>query len=215
MNRETVQRLSQYKNVLHKLKSLGFVRVFSDNLADALGVSASLVRKDFSTFGFTGNKRGGYRIDELLEKMDRLFGKNEIKRIVVVGCGKIGMALINHHGFAREGIRVLAGFDTDPEVINPEASFPIYDVSELPEFVKREKISVAAMAVPEGAAGRVLDTLVECGIHGVLNFTPLQLKSREDCVIHNINIAMEIEKLFYLLRFNENAGQDKVKAPAS
>ena len=47
-NRSCVIRLSRYKNAMIRLKSLNFVRVFSDNLADAAGVTAAQVRKDFS-----------------------------------------------------------------------------------------------------------------------------------------------------------------------
>ena len=48
VTREAVERLSRYRAVLLRLKALGFVKVFSDNLGDALGVSASQVRKDFA-----------------------------------------------------------------------------------------------------------------------------------------------------------------------
>lgn len=43
----TALRLMKYKDTLRKLKALGLVKVFSDNLADSIGVSPSLVRKDF------------------------------------------------------------------------------------------------------------------------------------------------------------------------
>ena len=38
MDRELVQRISQYRKVLYKLKSLGFAKVFSDNLGDAKAI---------------------------------------------------------------------------------------------------------------------------------------------------------------------------------
>ena len=50
-NRSCIIRLSRYKNALNRLRTLNFVRVFSDNLADAAGVTAAQVRKDFSLFG--------------------------------------------------------------------------------------------------------------------------------------------------------------------
>ncbi len=203
MNKETIHRLSQYKSVLHKLKSLGLVKVFSDNLGDALGISSSLVRKDFSAFGLTGNKRGGYQVDDLIEKMDTIFGRNEDKKIIIVGCGKIGTALINYNGFSRENIKAIAGFDTDPSVIDPNGIFPIYDISKMDDFIKREEIEIAVLAVPEMAATRTLEQMISCGIKGVLNFTPQQLKSRENCIIQNINIALQIENLFYLVRFEQ------------
>jgi redox-sensing transcriptional repressor len=207
MSQDSVQRLSKYRNVLYKLKGLGFVRVFSDNLGDALEISPALVRKDFSQFNLTGNKRGGYQIDGLLEKLNRLLGKDKPHKIVIIGCGKIGQALMNYHGFAREGIRVVAGFDVDPAVINPTAKVPIYDTRELKAFAKREGIKIAILAVPDGAATHVLDLVHACDIKGVLNFAPLQLKGSEKCSIRNINIGMEIENLFYFLRFSGKLGE--------
>ena len=70
-NRSCIIRLSRYKNALNRLRTLNFVRVFSDNLADAAGVTAAQVRKDFSLFGITGNRRGGYKVDELGEQLQR------------------------------------------------------------------------------------------------------------------------------------------------
>ena len=198
---DIAQRLSQYRSVLYKLKALGFVRVFSDNLGDALEISPALVRKDFSTFNLTGNKRGGYRIDDLLDKLNRLLGKDKIQRIIIVGCGKIGQALMTYSGFTREGIQVVAGFDTSAALINPQASIPIYDIKELKAYVKREGIRIAIMAVPDNAASHIFDLLRSTEIKGVLNFAPVPLKGVEGCVVRNINIGLELENLFYLVRF--------------
>jgi redox-sensing transcriptional repressor len=196
-----VIRLSRYKNVLYRLKSLGFVRVFSDNLADALGISPALVRKDFSVFGISGNKRGGYRIEDLIAQLGRILGKDEVQKVVLVGCGKIGTALMAYRGFAREQIRIAAGFDVNPSKLDPKAPIPILDMGELPGVIAREGIKVAIVTVPETAAGHVVETLIAAGIRGILNFAPISLKSSDACFIHNINIALELENLFYFVRF--------------
>lgn len=201
MHKDMIQRLSKYKSLLYKIKSLGFVKVFSDNLGDAVGISSALVRKDFSTVGLSGNRRGGYKIDDLIERLNKILGKDEVQKIVIVGCGKIGTALINYNGFEREGIKVVAGFDIRSELVNPQAPIPVYDMGELPAFARKNDIHIAVMTVPEEAAAQVLDTLVAAGIKGVLNFTPIQLKGSEKCWINNINIALEIENLFYFVRF--------------
>ena len=98
-NRKCIMRLSRYKNGLKRLKALGFIKVFSDNLADAAGVTPSQVRKDFSIFGISGNKRGGYKVDELIEKLNDILGKNEIQDVILVGAGHIGTALLKYKGF--------------------------------------------------------------------------------------------------------------------
>jgi redox-sensing transcriptional repressor len=199
--REVVRRLSSYRKVLLKLKGLGFKKVFSDNLGDALGVSASQVRKDFSLFQLSGNKKGGYTVDDLIDKLNEILGKSQVQKIIVVGCGKLGTALMWHNGFIREGIKVVAGFDTDPTVINENSQVPVYDMGKLKDFVKKENIKIAIMTVPESAAMHVFDALVESKIHGVLNFTPAPLKATESCAIHSVNLSLEIENLFFFANY--------------
>ncbi len=206
-----IQRLVRYKNILLKFKSMGLSRVFSDNLGDAAGVSSSLVRKDFSLAHLAvGNKRGGYPIDVLLQRLDAILGTNILQRIIIVGCGKIGTALLNYKGFANENVQVVAGFDNNPSRINPPPP-PILPVSQLAAFVKEQDIQVAVLAVPENAAAGILDQLAAAGIQGVLNFSPVQLKAGTALFVQNINIAFEIENLFYYVRFNQR--KDHPAAP--
>ena len=122
MEYDLIKRLSQYKKILVKLKTMGFVKVFSDNLSDALGISASLVRKDFAACNLTGKRRGGYQVNELIEKLNILLGKNSEQRVIMVGCGKLGSALMNYRGFDTEQIKIVAGFDTNPQRQNPDAN---------------------------------------------------------------------------------------------
>ena len=205
VQKEMIQRLVRYKNILLKFKSMGLSRVFSDNLGDAAGVSSSLVRKDFSLAHLAvGNKRGGYPIDVLLQRLDAILGTHILQRIIIVGCGKIGTALLNYKGFSNENVQVVAGFDNNPSRINPAATpIPILPVSQLAAFVKEQDIQVAVLAVPENAAAGILDQLAAAGVQGVLNFSPVQLKAGSALFVQNINIAFEIENLFYYVRFNQ------------
>lgn len=205
VQKELIQRLVRYKNILLKFKSMGLSRVFSDNLGDAAGVSSSLVRKDFSLANLTvGNKRGGYPIEVLLKRLDAILGTHILQRIIIVGCGKIGTALLNYKGFPNENIEVVAGFDNNPSRINPAAApVPILPVSQLAAFVQEQEIQVAVLAVPENAAAGILDQLAAAGVQGVLNFSPVQLKTGTALFVQNINIAFEIENLFYYVRFSQ------------
>jgi redox-sensing transcriptional repressor len=210
ISKDTILRLSQYKNITVKLKSLGFVKVFSDNLADALGISSSLVRKDFSMFEITGNKRGGYAVDELIEKLNTILGKDKVQNVIIVGCGRIGSALLNYYRYPKDGITVKAGFDISPADVTSlnDSNIPIYDISELESFIKDNNIKIAIICVSENSATAVTENLIRYGIEGILNFTPVLLKNHADCFISNVNIKSEIENIFYFVHF---ANQENIE----
>lgn len=203
LNKEFILRLLRYKDVLNKLKSLGFVKVFADNLVDAAGVSSSQVRKDFSLLKIMGNKRGGYRIDDLSEGLNAVLGKKELNKVIIVGCGKIGMALMKYHYFEKEGIKIVAGFDVVPEKMDKEAEIPILPLENLKSYIKEHNIKVGIITVPESSAAQILESMIAAGIKGVLNFTPIRLKTESSCIINNVNIAHEIENLIYFVNASE------------
>ena len=196
-NKNCILRLSRYKSALARLKYLGFVKVFSDNLADAVGVTAAQVRKDFSIFAISGNKKGGYQVDALIARLNEILGKDRTQNVIVVGAGHIGAALMQYRGFEQEGMKIVAGFDIDPARFAPDSLIPVYSLEELKNFVSKNDIRIGIIAVPDIAAQRVLDIMVSAGIKGVLNFAPIQLRVQGDCVINNINVGLELENLIY------------------
>lgn len=199
-NKKCVIRLLRYKNALHRLHGLGFVKVFSDNLADAVGVTASQVRKDFSLFGICGNKRGGYQIEALLEKLNHILGKSEQQKVVIVGGGNIGAALMKYRGFEKEGVKIAACFDIDPAKYHrKEGDIPILPLEKLKEFANENHVRIGIIAVPDIAAQQVLDLMVAAGIKGIVNFAPIRLRAASDCVINNVNLVLELETVIYFI----------------
>ncbi len=209
-----VLRLARYLRVLQELKGLGLVKVFSNNLGDAIGATPAVVRKDFAVVGVTGNKRGGYTIDTLISTLTEVLGKKESEDVIVVGCGRIGAALINYQEFAREGIRIVACFDADEDRLSSEGPVPVLPMTDLSAFLHERNIEVAVLAVPDHVATTVFELMVGAGVRGVLNFTSVELKCgaacedhgcTEECTVHNVNIGLEIENLIYLIRLKRNA----------
>lgn len=196
----SVYRLHLYRKSLQRLKQVGFVKVFSDNLADAAGVTPTQVRRDFAAFDITGQKRGGYSIQDLMANLDRILGKESVQNAIVIGSGNIGRALMNYKGFGNAGIRIAAGFDTDETRLDPKAAVPVLGMDRLKDFVSKNKIRVAIIAVPETQAQNVFDQLLKAGIQGVLNFAPIRITApNDDFIVHNIDVGLEIEKILYLV----------------
>jgi redox-sensing transcriptional repressor len=194
-----IVRLSRYKNALYRFQTLGFVKIFSDNLGEAIGVTATQVRKDFSLFGITGNKKGGYNVESLIEKLNKILGKDKIQDVVAIGAGHISTALMRYKGFEKEGIRIVACFDIDPAKFSNSGSIPVLPLDRLKDFVKEKHIEIGIIAVPDIAAQQVMDIMVSCGIKGILNFAPIRLKAPADIVVNNVNLALELENLIYFV----------------
>ncbi|MCH5150387.1 MAG: redox-sensing transcriptional repressor Rex [Spirochaetales bacterium] len=209
-NKKSILRLSRYKKALTRLHSMGFKKVFSDNLADAIGVTPSQVRKDFSIFDLSGHKKGGYLIDDLIHKINKILGKEEVEKVIIIGCGNIGTALMQYNGFEKEFIKIVAAFDSNPAKINNHTQIPILPIEEMHNFVIKEKIRTAVLAVPEQAAQDVVDMLVNAGIKGVLNFSPLYLRVPEDFIISNVNLEVELEGVIYFVNAMQNSSEKDI-----
>ena len=76
-----------------------------------------------------------------------------------------------------------------------------------PEKLEALDAKVAIITVPESAAADTAEKLMEAGIKGILNFSPITLKphpvseGETPVIIHNINIALELEQIFYQIQF--------------
>lgn len=204
ISRTQIMRLLKYKNALKRMKSFGFIKAYSNNLGDAIGISAVQVRKDFSLFSISGNKKGGYIIDDLLDRIDDILGKKVSHSIILIGYGKIGKALVNYRGFENESMKIVVAFDHNPEKIDREAKTPILPIEELKDYIINNKIEVAILTVPDLEAQRMFDVICNAGIKGVLNFAPIKLLDKPNCIINDVNIVDEIESLFYFINDIEN-----------
>jgi len=210
-DKERILRLLTYKGILLRFKTMGFIRVFSDNIAEALDISSSLVRKDFGIFGISGNQKGGYHIDNILGKINGILGTNEMQKVILVGAGRIGQALLHYKGFENDGINIVAGFDTNPLIINERTEVPVYPIDKLREFVKKQKIKIAVIAVPELMALPTFEILKEAGIKGILNFTPTKIKNSSGIIINHMNIEHELANLIYFV--NQDLSQEQNVIP--
>lgn len=198
-SKDFISRLLKYKNALANFKKLGLVKVFSDNLGDATGLASSQVRKDFSAFKITGNKRGGYSVDALIDKLDHILVGDKKQRVIVVGCGNIGRALIEYSGFHGEKLKIVAGFDINKAKWDPDAKVPIYPLEKMEEFVKKNQIKVGIIAVPENDCATIYEKMAAAGIKGVLNFARVYIREAEGTVVDTVNIELKIENLFYFV----------------
>jgi redox-sensing transcriptional repressor len=195
--KNSLKRIFLYRACLIRLKLMGVEKVFSYTLAGETGVTSDQVRKDFSEFNIKGNKRGGYDIVELLEKMEKLFHRNKDNNIVLIGMGNMGLALSKYSKFVQRHMNIVATFDIDPFKQKVRSGIPVYSMSRLKEIIDRFSVKVAILAVPEISAQEVADELIRHGIMGIVNFAPVLLKVPSEIIINNVNLCDELESVIY------------------
>ena len=200
--KSNIKRLLRYRQSLLNFEQLGFERIFSHTIANELGMSPEQIRKDFSEFGIRGNKKGGYKIQDLLFVFDEIFSKNGNRKTIIVGMGNIGKSLASYRGFNKKDISIVAAFDIDPSKIKNKSTIPIFNMLDMPVYIRLNNIKTAIIAVPEISAKDVCNILLDNGITGILNFTPITLKVPRNVIVNNVNLSDELESIFYYINNN-------------
>jgi redox-sensing transcriptional repressor len=196
----TVRRLSLYLRFLEEFEEQGAHTMSSEALAQRGGTTSAQVRKDLSFFGSFGKRGLGYPVRELRIKLREILGLDRRYRVVVVGAGKIGSALVQYRGFRDRGFDLIALYDIDPAKIGRNWNgLSVRDVAHLERELRHERADIAAVVTPAEAAQEVADRLVACGVTAILNFAPVQLKVPERVVVRTVNLVLELEALSYLL----------------
>ena len=199
----TTNRLSVYLRFVNELDAAGVSTVSSKALAEQFHLNAAQIRKDLAQFGDFGVRGVGYVIKDLRRHLRQILGLNREIRVAVMGAGNLGLALTDYPGFRQEGFQIVALFDNLQDKVgqHSRSSARIYDIKELRRVTKREKITIAVVAVPATVAQTVVNTVVAAGIKAILNFSPVALVVPSDVKLKSVDLTVSLESLsFYLAR---------------
>jgi redox-sensing transcriptional repressor len=200
ISESTVRRLALYLRYLEQSEGQGLATISSQELAKRGGTTSAQVRKDLSFFGSFGKRGLGYSVAELGTKIRDILGLQRNYRVVLVGAGKIGGALVAYQGFRQRGFNVAAIYDRDPKKIGARWNgLVVRDIRHLEADLKKEPTDIAIVSTPAEAAQDVVDRLVKMGVKAILNFAPVQLTVPADVTLKSVNMALELETLSYAL----------------
>src|SRR5947209_6477504 len=190
--RKTIYRLSLYSRCLARLRDNNIQTVSSETLAKVAGVKPTQLRKDLTYFGQFGTRGLGYDVAALSQMISDELGTTSLQPVILVGVGNLGLALLSYRGFEKEGFEIVSAFDIDPKrKRDKEIKCPILPMEELPQFVQAHHVKMAIVTVPAAAAQEVTNMLVESGIVGILNFSPILVHVPEEVMVNNVNVAIE------------------------
>ncbi len=194
----TVARLPGYLRTLSRLAEDGVLSVSSEELATAVGVRSSQLRKDLSHLGSYGVRGVGYEVEMLALEISRALGLSTDWPVAIVGMGNLGRALSSYSGFVTKGFRIVGLFDDDPAVEGEVVlGVPIRPLSGLREAHAAEPIAIGVIATPASAAQVVCDALVDAGITSILNFAPSVLSVPDGVDVRRVDLSTELQILAF------------------
>lgn len=193
-----IGRLSLYYRELRRLIDSQIASVNSQQLGRMVDVSPAVVRRDLSALGTIGRRGVGYDVQTLIDRIGALLGSGLQWKVVLVGVGSLGDALLRYRGFERLGFRLSAAFDNDPARIGQSiAGVEILDVARLETVLEVQRPELAILAVPADYAAEIAARLVASAIHGILNFAPTTLKLPPRVAVVNVDLASELQRLAF------------------
>lgn len=193
-----IRRLPRYYRYLDELHSRGIVRISSSTLGKRMGITASQIRQDLSCFGEFGQQGYGYNIMELRAEIGHILGVDEQHRLIILGAGHLGHALLQNFDFVQGGFLLDTAFDVSQALIGTEINgVVIRSVDELDGYCAAYHPAVAVLTVPKSAAQETADRLITLGVEGIWNFTNVELNVDERVSVENVHFADSLLTLSY------------------
>lgn len=197
----TLDRLKLYHRFLNEID---FEYVSSEIMSQRLGVSPEQIRKDFTYLKTMGKPKVGYHVETLRKELDELFGVRKTTKVILVGAGHLGKALVNYPGFTQYGIEIVAVFDNDKEKIGKFVNdLAILPMRDLRRVIKRFEVEIGIICVPKESAQQVANLLVTNGIKGIWNFAPVRLLVPDDVFVVDEDMIQSLLTLKHYLELKK------------
>ena len=193
------RRLAIYYRVLKEHHKNGAGTISSSSMGRMLDLKPSQIRKDLSYFGGFGKRGTGYHVIDLMKSIEKILGIDKRWNVLIIGAGKIGRALANYPGLLQDGFTVRGIVDVSDKKIGKtiDEGLMIEDVSEMEKIIKERAIDIGVLCVPSDVAQKILNSVIQLGIKGIVNFVPKRLKAPKDIMIEDVQISLSFKALSF------------------
>ena len=193
-----IHRLPRYYRYLDDLYNKEVVRISSHSLGDKMDITASQIRQDLSCFGEFGQQGYGYNVAELRAEIGHILGIDNDHKLIIVGAGHLGHALLQNFDFAKVGFHLDSAFDISPALVGDEINgVTVRSMDELDDYVAQHHPNVAVLTVPQHVAQSLADRLVVLGIRGFWNFTNVEISVPDNVYSEDIHFVDTLLTLSY------------------
>ena len=190
----TLQRYPIYLKALRRLKRERVTRIMSKELAEYVSIEPTTIRRDFSFLGNLGKQGYGYSVDKLIDKFSAELGMNFDEKIILVGVGNLGKALLNYNQWNHVVGEIVCAFDIEASNVT-DANVPVYDLKDMKEKMP-EDCRIAILCISTNVQETV-NLLVENGIKGIVSFTLDHFLVPQGIYVKQVDIVSSIQELVF------------------
>ncbi len=202
----TLQRYPVYLKALRRLQKNGVKRIMSRELSSFVDIEPTTIRRDFSFLGNLGKQGYGYDVDKLIDIFNQQLGGDFDEKLILVGAGNLGRALLNYNKWDHVVGEVACAFDVDPAKQGSQFGVNVWSMDELEEKMPKG-CRIAILTISHDVQATV-DRLVKAGITGIVDFTHQHFKVPRGVVIKSIDVVSSIQELEFITNsMNEPAGK--------
>lgn len=177
----TIRRLPAYLQVIRQAEEEGQTVISGTVIAEELDLEPIQVRKDLAVTGIVGKPRVGYVVKDLIHALEQFLRWDVNHNVILVGAGNLGAALLGHTDFRRNGMNIIAAFDSDPRKVGQKLhGIQVHDIKDIERVISGQSVAMAILAVPAHVAQDVANLLVGFGIKNLWNFTNVKIKAPEN-----------------------------------
>lgn len=206
LSKNQIRRLPDYLTYLLKKEDEKVEFISTLQIANDLSLNSEQVKKDMQAISTSsGIPNKGREVKKIIKDIQNILGYNENHKAILVGCGSLGKALLNHNGFKDYNLEIVAAFDNNKDLIgNTINNIPVYNIDDLKEKRRSYDASIGIICVPAAQAQGVAIRLVASGIEAIWNFAPINLDVNDDVIVSNMNMAQSLASLAHRLYIKKN-----------
>ena len=193
-----IKRLPRYRRYLKELRKKGIEKISSNEFSDLTGYTASQIRQDLNNFGEFGQQGYGYSVESLYKEISAILGLDKKYKMVVVGAGNLGQAIVNHTYYYKSGFIVSGIFEINPRLIGIKINdIEVMDYETRLHLVDEHHIDRGIKSTTKEAAQEVADKLCFAGVRGLWNFAPVDIETPGHVAVENVHITDSLYSLAY------------------
>ncbi|HWR10122.1 redox-sensing transcriptional repressor Rex [Sporomusa sp.] len=203
ISKSTINRIAKYYNILLQLRNENKVKCTSEDLGRRMNIPSSLVRKDLANFGEFGTKGVGYQVHYMIWRIEQILGYRSSWNAVVIGACIPVLTMFTSGSIFPPGIQIAAVCDLEKDKLGVPVGFgsdlAIEPFENIYEIVQKQNIIMGIMAVEQSKSQMVANCLVEAGVIGIANLSPIPVLVPDHILLVEINIASWLSQITYSL----------------